>query len=262
MNNDIPGAQRIVDGPSILVKKGENGLTWNFPQREIRLGGEWYMKKYEALSGAPEGSLVIDAGCKEANWIGQVHGIIPPYAVRIAIDPIDYGVLNARGGPTEFNPHGGDHVYHHYCRCAIDDVDEPTEAVFNIFDEPGCNSLLTKSEHLKRNSLGTQTVPVMTLESIILGLGIQPGTKVQYLKCDCQGKDVAVARSLRSFLGNTEYVQIEASFSKEQPFYVGQPSLQEDVAEMRRLGFRPIAYMQYGGSPLPEGEVLFQKERG
>lgn len=256
----LSSAVKIYCDTERVIPKGHDGITWSFPLNEVRLGTDWYLEKYEILSRAPAGSVLVDAGCKEASWIGGVHGIVPPGVLRIGIDPVDYNVMSQRGGPTPFSQ-GDDMVLHHYYCCAIDDVDKETTATFHIFDEPGCNSLLPKSEHLVcRNVLKTVTVPVTRLETILLK-HVSPGTEIYYLKCDCQGKDVSVVKSLRSFLPHTKYVQIESSFSRERPFYTGQPSHEDDVAEMEKLGFEPIYYVEYSGSPLPEGEILFKRMR-
>lgn len=251
-------AKRIECENDRLVSKGKNGMDWSFPQPEVRLGSDWYIEKLEILSKAPRGSTVIDVGCKEGYWTGSIHGIIPPGVLRIGIDPIDYKVSTLRGGATPFNPVGGDPVLHEYYCCAIDDVDDRSSATFHIFDEPGCNSLLPKSEHLARTELKTITVPIMSLESLLFESG-RSQAYIYFLKCDCQGKDVSVVKSLRSFLARTDYVQIETSFSRERPFYKEQPCHDDDVKEMEEIGFRPIYYVEYNGSPLPEGEILFKR---
>lgn len=259
MTNKIPGAtEKLFGRKNIPVNKGENGLTWSFPREQIRLGDDWYLEKYEILSRANEGSVIIDAGCKEGSWTGNIHGIIPAGVLRIGVDPIDYNVSSLRGDQTPWNSKGGDKIFDYYYKCAVDDIESQTTAAFNIFDEPGCNSLLPKSKHLNRNVLGASTVPVRSMESILLEC-VPANTVIHYIKCDCQGKDAAVVRSLRSFLPNTRYVQIESSFCRNNPFYDGQPYYEDDIASMRSIGFKPIFYVEYPDSPLPEGEILFER---
>jgi FkbM family methyltransferase len=220
------------------------GSSWPVPGKELRLGNDWYLEKYNLLHSAQPHSVIIDAGCKTGDWIGIVNHILPPNIITIGIDPINYNVMS------------GQVTYYH--ECAIDNVDEKSILQFHIFDEPGCNSLLSKSEHLTmRNALKVITVPVQTLESILLE-HVSPETTIHYLKCDCQGKDADVVKSLRSFLPFTRYIQIECSFDKNQPFYIDQPSYEDDVKSLVELGFEPIYFMDYLESPLPEGEIIFQ----
>lgn len=227
----------------IKLKNHTDGNNWSMPADELTVGNDWYLEKYQFISQAPPGSVIVDAGCKTGDWIAQVNFLIPRQTIRIGVDPMNYGTVQ--------------HHVDYYHAVALDDVDHPTTMTFNIFDEPGCNSLLPKSEHLSmRNVINSVSVPVQTLESVLLQ-HVAPGTIVQYVKCDCQGKDVAAIQSLRSFLPTTRYVQVELSFSGEKPFYTGQPSYEEDIETMDKLGFEPLYWIEYPLSPLPEGEILF-----
>src|ERR1019366_3737009 len=227
------------------ILNGSEGYQCDIPLKSLRLGDDWYIEKYQILSQAPINSAIIDIGCNQGSWFGNVRAFLPNKTISIGIDPIDYNVQSA---------------YDHYYQCAIDNVEQES-LTFNLFDEPGCNSLLPKSEHLSmRNVLSTITVPVKTLESVLLE-HFNNETIIHYVKCDCQGKDVDVIKSLRSFLPLTQYVQIETSFDKTRPFYVNQPSFEEDIASMNELGFEPIYWMVYPDSPLPEGEILFKNKK-
>src|SRR5260370_832983 len=95
-------------GDSAIVRKGE-GLDWPFPARELRIGHDWYLEKYQILSEAPAGAIVIDVGYNHGSWTGEANCIIPPGVFRIGIDPIDYNE------PKD--------SVHHFVQCAIDDVD-------------------------------------------------------------------------------------------------------------------------------------------
>lgn len=232
------------------VRKGQifNDLAidWTIPVAELFLGNDWYLEKYKIFDEAPENSVIVDAGCKHGDWTYTAKHILPSNTIKIGADPIYYNTID---GAVDF-----------YHQCAIDDVNESTELTFHVFDEPGCNSLLNKSEHLiMRNVLNTITVPVRSLESILLE-HVNSDSLIYYVKCDCQGKDTDVIRSLKSFLPNTKYVQIESAFSYDKLFYDGQPSYEDDIRKMDELGFEPIFYMEYLESPLPEGEILFKNK--
>lgn len=219
------------------------GQPWPFRTETLRLGVDSYREKYEILAMAQRKSVIIDVGCAHGCWTSEAEGAIPEGAIKIGVDPMSDVNLPA---------------FTCYYRCAIDNVDKDTKATFNLFDEPGCNSLLKKSCHLDRKVTGSIEVDVRSLESI-LKERFPHGIAVHYAKCDCQGKDMDVVRSLRSFLPSTNYIQIESSFSREKPFYEGQGYCEDDVAEMDKLGFEPLFYVVYE-SVLPEGEILFGRK--
>jgi FkbM family methyltransferase len=230
----------------VKMTKGTNGVSWFMPVKELLFGYDWYLEKYELIGHAPVGSVVVDAGCKSGYWMEGSNPVLRKGVIRVGADPIDYNSMQWS--------------VDHYFKCALDDVSGPTTMTFNLFDEPGCNSLLPKSDHLSmRNVVKTITVPVRTLESVLLEK-VSSGTTIHYVKCDCQGKDVDVIKSLRSFLPFTKYVQIESSFDHSKPFYVNQPSYEDDIIAMDKLGFEPIFWMEYPSSPLPEGEILFKNK--
>lgn len=242
----LANAKEIPWLQGLPTKKGERGYNWSFPVDSLFMGHDWYSEKYEILHAAPTGSVIIDVGCKIGDWTRDAKPAIPPGVLKIGVDPIDY--------KTTFG------IVDRYFSCAIDNVDQPTTMTLNYFDEAGCNSLRPKSDHLSmRTVLGQMQVPVKSLEKILLEC-VAPGTRIHYLKCDCQGKDADVAKSLKSFLPHTKYIQIECSFSQDQPFYIGQPSYEQDVLELQQLGFEPIYFMDYALSPLPEGEILFKNK--
>lgn len=207
---------------------------------DILHGWDWYAEKIAIVRAAPPGAVVLDVGCKEGSWSNDASPYVPAGTLRIGVDPSNH------------SPYKNLDVYH--C-CAIDDVECGSRTFYTYSDE-GCNSLLQKSAHLNRQQVGSTNVTVTNLEDLLLR-HVKAGTTVHYLKCDCQGKDADVVKSLRSFLPHTNYVQIECSFSRERPFYLGQPFYEDDVATMATLGLKPLYYIIYPDSPLPEGEILF-----
>lgn len=218
----------------------------NIKTPQLLIGHDWYLEKYDLISRATPGSVIIDVGCKSGDWSKFIKNIINDQVINFGIDPIHSINMAA--------------LVKHYYNVAIDNIDHQSEATFHLFDEEGCNSLLPPSESFNmRSTKGTINVPVRSLESILLEQ-VNSKTSIHYLKCDCQGKDVEVVKSLRSFLTQTKYIQIETSFSHKDPFYAGQPSYEDDIIEMDKLGFRPIIYMEYIHSPLPEGEIIFQNK--
>lgn len=236
--------QRPYSSPHFITKGVD--ADWSIPVDTLRIAHDWYLEKYEIIGSAPPASVIIDAGCKSGDWISHINHLLPKSVKRVAIDPIDYNSMQWHSD--------------YYYKCALDNVDCETTMTFNLFDEPGCNSLLPRSDHLHmRNVVDTITVPVRTLESILIEK-FPLSTIVHYMKCDCQGKDVAAVESLREFLKNTRYVQVECSFSHEQPFYVEQPSYEDDIIAMDKIGFEPIFWIEYPESPLPEGEILFKNK--
>jgi FkbM family methyltransferase len=232
--------------PKKIIKNNSEGMNWSIPVDELLIGCDWYLEKYQIINQSPNNSIIVDAGCKSGDWISVIKHLIPNTVKSIGIDPINYNIMH--------------NYVDYYHSVALDNIDYPTTMTFHLFDEPGCNSLLPKSDHLTmRNIINTITVPVQTLESILLE-HVVPGTFIQYVKCDCQGKDIDVIKSLRSFLPFTKYIQMELSFSYEKPFYNGQKSYEDDIETMLKLGFEPLYWTEYPESPLPEGEILFKNK--
>lgn len=225
---------------------GDRGYVWDdFKPNHLFMGHDWFIEKFRILSKAQSGELVLDIGCKGGLWIKDAREVLVPGVITLGADPSNYGADK--------------YLNYYYC-CAIDNVSYSSTTTFYTFDEEGCNSLRPKSEHLTmRNMLNAVQIPVRSLENILLEK-FNNNTIIHYLKTDCQGKDVDVVKSLRSFLPQTKYVQIECSLNEDFPFYDGQPSYEQDIEEMDKLGFKPIYWMNLSLSPLPEGEILFKNK--
>lgn len=223
----------------------KDNLSWSLKVPEVNHGNDHYLAKYEIMAQAQPGEVVLDVGCKSGDFISQYNPFFEKGVIRIGVDPNFYNILY----------HG--HV-NHYFEEAASDVDHPEKRQFDCYDEPGCSSLLRGSPELLqvRKVVGVKQVTVRSLESMLLDV-VQPGTVVHYCKCDTQGSDLSAAKSLRSFLSKTRYIQLECSFDKEHPFYTGQSSYEEDIEEMDKLGFTPLYYQEYPDSPLSEGEILY-----
>ncbi len=103
-------------------------------------------------------------------------------------------------------------------------------------------------------------VTVTSLERVINNLNFKNDKDVIHcVKIDTQGNDIKVARSLGSWLPNTMFIQLESvtSHDPKKVLYKGQQLLENDIDDMRLLGFSPCSIEDYSGFASPEGDVLF-----
>jgi len=205
------------------------------------------------LSDTPENGVIIDAGCHKGVWISTIKEFILKKYISIGIDPIDHNVGNK---------------YDYFFNYAID-VDEGLRD-FHIFKESACNSLFKTSKEIDDLSLWyVEEIEIIkketrTLESLLEENNIG---EIYYLKCDCQGNDVNVVKSLKSYINKIEYIQIESNIDKKLSYWDCNGSFEEDIIEIEKLGFKAIYYLiwefqgvdKINGIPAIEGEILFKK---
>src|ERR1700674_4663652 len=91
------------------IKNNTEGMSWSLPADELLIGYDWYLEKYQFINQAPPGSVIIDAGCKNGDWISIVNFLIDKQVKRIGVDPINYNIMQ--------------HHVDHYYAVALDDVD-------------------------------------------------------------------------------------------------------------------------------------------
>jgi FkbM family methyltransferase len=147
-------------------------------------------------------------------------------------------------------------------------------AKFNVSTQEnwGCSSLLEFSPKLKtewKNIPGVYNfeeieytkqidVDVITLKSFIEENEID---KIDWLHIDTQGNDINVVKSLKTFINQTHYIQIETvtSHNKNITLYKNQNIHEEDVEEMSKLGFSVLYMEDYSinKNACPEANVIF-----
>jgi FkbM family methyltransferase len=115
-------------------------------------------------------------------------------------------------------------------------------ATFHLNEFDMASSLLPLNEDAVRSWVGVEdhkvesviTVPTMRLDSLMELVGI---TKVDFLKIDAQGSDLAVLKSAGSRLRDVCKIELEVAIA-ETPLYVGAPTKGEVVQFLESAGFR------------------------
>jgi FkbM family methyltransferase len=145
---------------------------------------------------------------------------------------------------------------------------------FNLYDEPGCNSLLEmKLEDISLNreldgwfsnhninKIGEIEVECVTLKSILDKINLD---LIHYLKVDAQGNDLDVIKSSSDWLDKTIFVQIESCTSKsiKNFMYHGQTSVEEDINFMESIGFKLFEKLDHSEKSCPEADLIFLNKK-
>lgn len=145
------------------------------------------------------------------------------------------------------------YVNHLRERCAIESTwhvfdfalgSEAGMATINVTRSPGLNSILSPRTDALPNFwsadavLGTETIAIKTLDSVIRDLQAEHKFSRPYLKIDTQGFDLEVLKGARDFVSNVPALQTEMSI---KPIYVGQPGFVELMEYFRAINFEPSA---------------------
>jgi FkbM family methyltransferase len=117
-------------------------------------------------------------------------------------------------------------------------------AEFHVNRHDDSSSLLPMNEEVRRSWVGgevlqlerTITVPTIRLDTFMKLFSIQ---KVDFLKVDAQGMDLAVLRSAGSRLRDVGKITIEVDVSP-RPLYVGSHSKSEAMEFLEQAGFELI----------------------
>jgi len=237
------------------MKKKENIMLTELLKVEFK-GDGWSPLKRGVFEKMCATSTTIDVGCKQGWWQQSVNKIIGLNRTRmiykIGIDPIDYNDRQNNG------------CYDSYFKCAVGLEDHKKTKLYTL-NEPGCNSLLTPSRELlntmylssKRTVTDIINVEQRRLDSILKELAQK---EIYYLKTDCQGADLSVIKSMGKYLENTQYIEMEVGLDHDKPFYVAADTVEQVLQEMDELGFCPIEFSTFPISPLPEGEIFFERK--
>jgi FkbM family methyltransferase len=201
--------------------------------------------KKKIFASIVSGSTIVDAGCRIGGWIRATKDAVknPEHILTIGLDPIYHDIA-----ACEFDI---------YINCALG-LENKELVEFNIFSEPGCNSLLKPSLFLEqcRDFVETIEVPQKSLKTIIKEHQIK---EIFYLKTDCQGGDLNIIKGLGNDINKISYIEMEVGLDPEYPFYLGSNSAEDVVEYMNSKGFHPIEFTWFPASPLPEGEILFAR---
>lgn len=203
---------------------------------------------------------IIDVGCNTGTFLTYVKPLLKTTQFWVGIDPSDLGSSK---------------MYDIYLNKAISDVVEDEKAIFTEYNDSGCNSLLDMNVDIITHERGDnqkwfidriieqvvqkKEVVVTSLEKVLDAIPKFQTEPVHYVKIDTQGNDINVAKSLGKYIGNTMFIQLECvtSHDPKKVLYKGQQLLENDIDDMRILGFTMINMEDYSGFASPEGDVLF-----
>jgi len=197
-----------------------NPLTWT--GRALRRAGTELLRVV-----SPEG-IWIDVGAHRGETTLH-HAIRNPNLKIFAFEPNLQAAVGLTGKACNYIA----------IPMAIAEADGQTEFHINRFE--AASSLLPMSEESRRKWKGgealavesTVIVPTIRLDTFMRLAGIE---RVDYLKIDAQGMDLAVLRSAGSRLKDVAKITIEVDLSPS-PLYVGAASKSEAIDFLRQAGF-------------------------
>ena len=262
-----------------MLTKEDRKVIEQIKSKEIDNSEGFSSQKACVFRSTPKNSMIIDVGCRLGYWMRAVNELILPdlgfdWYIRMGIDPIDYGHVRQEIGKFQF-----------YYKRAIANIN-PQYRVFNIFNEPGCNSLLKPTETFLQEGLcvdehvykapsrdywpkakveSTVMVHTLKLEDLLDDhFSKNERVPIYYVKADCQGMDVDVILSLGKYLDEISYCEMEVSFATndEPRIYEGENTLEHAVSKMREAGFE-LLNSQLFSSFLNhfEGELFFGRKK-
>jgi FkbM family methyltransferase len=129
---------------------------------------------------------------------------------------------------------------------AVAEKDGCSEFYINRYD--AASSLLPMNEESRSSWIGgdalllekTITVPTIRLDTFMTTAGI---ARVDFLKIDTQGNDLAVIRSAGQRIQNIRRITLEVDVTPNR-LYEGSPSKEEVVSFLRSVGFRLVSNEQ------------------
>jgi len=203
---------------------------------------------------------IIDVGCNTGTFLTYVKPLLKTDQFWVGIDPSDLGSSK---------------MYDIYLNKAISDVVEDEKAIFTEYNDSGCNSLLEMNTDIITHERGNtekwfidriieevvlkKEVTVTSLEKVFDNIPHLKDEIIHYVKVDTQGNDIKVAKGIRKYLNRVMFIQLECvtSHDPKKVLYKGQQLYENDVDDMRILGFKPMNMEDYSGFASPEGDVLF-----
>lgn len=196
---------------------------------------------------------IVDVGHHKGCFIQKFKMHFPNKKFFVvAIDPINYN----------------SGLYDLFFQVAIST--KTSKSKFNIYDEPGCNSLKDmKLENLTRakdqggwfcnhniNKIKEIEVDCSTLEDILNPLNLDI---IHFLKVDAQGSDLDVVLSAGESIKKCIFIQIESctSVKADGIMYEGQTNMEKDIQKIENLGFKLIEVQDHSAVSCPEADLIF-----
>lgn len=201
----------------------------------------------------------IDVGCSVGDYLVRLDRHVSKPIHSLGIDPVD------RTGRAEFST---------YLQVAVANQ-EPGKADFHLYGGPdlAASSLQRmKKENVSHSEAqqdekfyhpvaieterGTITVDVVPLSRVIEDHDLQE-TVIHLVKVDVQGTDLGSFLSLRRYVQNVLFFQIESIFSQKEghKLYEGQKLFDEEKEILEALGFRLFNVARFPSGP--EADVMW-----
>lgn len=129
-------------------------------------------------------------------------------------------------------------------KCAIDNVTEPTKALFYHTDERnvGCSSLLEPTPELGLDVTSVTHTDVVSLEYILDALGVDRFEEIKFIKTDTQGKDFDVVQSLGKYLFKTVGLKCEYNVTGQ---YINPNDKEQFIKFMKKNRFAMVGDSGY-----------------
>jgi FkbM family methyltransferase len=222
------------------------------------------LKTYEKV-------YLIDVGYHKGHFVSEflnVYGIERSKAYVVGIDPIDHREWKEIHQMNDFDDYCDD-----FHQVAISTI--PGKAKFNIYDEPGCNSLHEMNIDKRVDKLNSEDgwycgyeikkikeieVIVTTLKSII---EMTNQKIIHFLKVDTQGNDINVIKSCEERIHDIMFIQMESCVAKNknQIMYENQTTIDYDIEFMKSLDFEVLNIADHSGGAPPEANILLYNKR-
>lgn len=127
---------------------------------------------------------------------------------------------------------------------AVAETDGSSQFHINSFE--AASSILTMDEEARRSWKGGEvlreesvvTVPTIRLDTFMNIVGI---TRVDFLKADSQGNDLAVVRSAGERIRDIRKITLEVDVTSNR-LYQGSPSKQEVLSFLQAAGFKLVSH--------------------
>lgn len=215
--------------------------------------------------------ILIDVGYHKGHFVSEflnVYDINRSKVHVVGIDPIDHREWKEIHQINDFDDYCDD-----FHQVAISTTSG--RAKFNIYDEPGCNSLHEMNIDKRVGELNSEygwycgyeikkikevEVVVTTLKSII---EMTNEKIIHFLKIDTQGNDLNVVKSCEDRIHDIIFIQMESCVAKNenQIMYKNQTLIDDDIKFMKSLDFDVLNITDHSGGAPPEANILLYNKR-
>jgi FkbM family methyltransferase len=220
-----------------------------------RIGGRDLHGDIDIVLGRGEGYRILDLGANQGQSVRHFF--------RDFRRPEILSVEPARGNLEILRRRYGSHPRVRIVPAAMGETDG--EAELRVYEQSEMNSLLPLEPSERVRPVGadlpvleTERVEVMTLDTLAAKNGLE---RIDLLKMDCQGAEMAILRGARRMLAERRItcICLEVMF---QPLYVSQAGLEEYRAFLEPHGFALTGFYSpaFRQHSLFHADVLFVRD--